>query len=391
MNITKKNSLFASVPVFLVFLCMGFGDVAGTLTDLVKDEYQLSNFMAGFIPFSGFIMFGILSIPFALIMARNSKKLILSIGLFIAFLGLIIPTIFGFSLFVVILLSILLLGAGAALLQVAGNPIMKDVSPEGKYSRNLSFGQFVKAIGSLSGALIPAAAAMWWGMDWKILFPIYSVALAVAFILLIISKINEEKTGSDLPSLESCFQLLGQNKNIALIVFGIFVYVGAEVSMASKLPSYLETNFGLKIEELGVASVGLFFLSIMTGRFLGGLILNWIQARTFLVISALLSLVGVAGLFVGIQSVAIVSIVIIGLGFANVFPLVFSITVEKYPGKTNELSGLMVTAIVGGAVIPVITGFVADHISITMSFIVPAIALIYVLYLGLTQLKPNIQ
>ncbi|MEA1874149.1 MAG: MFS transporter [Bacteroidota bacterium] len=390
MNVSKKNSLFASVPVFLAFLCMGFGDVAGTLTDLVKNEYELSNFMAGFIPFSGFIMFGILSVPFALIMARKSKKLILSIGLFIAFLGLIIPTFFGFSLFVVILLSILLLGAGAALLQVAGNPIMKDVSPQGKYSRNLSFGQFVKAIGSLSGALIPAAAAIWWGLDWKVLFPIYSATLAISFILLIFSKINEEKTGENLPTFASCFRLLGENKNIALIVLGIFVYVGAEVSMASKLPSYLETNFGLKIEELGVASVGLFFLSIMTGRFLGGLILNWIKARTFLIISALLSLIGIAGLFLGIQSVAIISIVIIGLGFANVFPLVFSMTVEKYPEQTNELSGLMVTAIVGGAIVPIITGLVADQISITMSFIVPAIALLYVLYLGLKQFKLSV-
>ena len=383
----KRNTAFASVPIFLAFLCMGFGDVAGTLTDLIKDEYELNNFMAGFIPFSGFVMFGLLSVPAALIMARRNKKMILTIGLIIATLGLIIPTIMGFDLYVIIIVSILLLGAGAALLQVAGNPIMRDVSPEGKYSRNLSFGQFVKAIGSLSGALIPAAAAIWWGKDWKVLFPIYSIALIITFLVLLVTKIKEEKTTENLPTFKSCFALMGKSKIITLMVLGIFVYVGAEVSMSSKLPSYLEANFGITLEELGVASVGLFFISLMVGRFLGGVILNWISAKRFLLITSVLSIIGVAGLLVENQQIAIASIVLIGLGFANIFPLIFSITVDKFPDKSNELSGLMVTAIIGGAFIPLLTGFVADKLGITLSFIVPGLAIIYVLFLALRNLK----
>lgn len=387
MNNKRKHATLSSIPIFLAFLCMGFGDVAGTLTDLVKDDFGLSNTVAGLIPFSGFVMFGLLSVPFALIMARKSKKLILSIGLLIATLGLLIPTIFGFSFFIIILLSILLLGAGAALLQVAGNPIMRDVSPEGKYSRNLSFGQFVKTIGSLSGALLPAAATLWWDKDWKILFPIYSIALIITFIILIITNIEEKVNKENLPTLSSCFKLLSSNKYIALMVLGIFVYVGAEVSMSSKLPSYLSTNFGLNIDELGVASVGIFFISLMIGRFLGGVILNWINAKKFLLITSFIAIAGIVGLFMSIQSIAIISIFVIGLGFANIFPLIFSITVDKFPKYINELSGLMVTAIVGGALIPILTGFVADKINVTMSFIIPGLAITFIIFLAFFNLK----
>ncbi|MGC9330293.1 MAG: MFS transporter [Bacteroidales bacterium] len=376
MEHRKINPAFTSIPIFLAFLCMGFGDVAGILTDLVKEEYKLSNFMAGFVPASGFVMFGLLSVPFSMVMERHSKKKILVFGLIVALLGLLIPLMFGFSLFVILLLSILLLGAGATLLQVAGNPIMRDVSPEGKYSRNLSYGQFLKAIGSLSGALLPAAAAAWWGMDWKLLFPVYAVAIGITAIILLLIPIREKTIPEKPPGFLSCINLLG-NPGIAIMVLAIFLYVGAEVSMASKLPSYLENNYGLDIEKLGVASVGLFFLSIMAGRFLGGVMLNWIKAQVFLLVTTVIALIGIGGLFIGSQPVAIVSIILAGLGFANIFPLIFSITVDKYPEYTNELSGLMVTAIIGGAVLPLVMGKVADMTNVTISIIVPGMAILY--------------
>ena len=95
------------------------------------------------------------------------------------------------------------------MLQVSGNPIMRDVSPEGKYSRNLSFGQFVKAIGSLSGSLIPILAARYWGMDWKILFPIYGSIIIIVVIYLFITKIEENNEEKEKPaSFASCFGLL---------------------------------------------------------------------------------------------------------------------------------------------------------------------------------------
>ena len=233
---------------------MGFGDVSGPLTSQLQSDFSLSNFEAGLVTFMAFIMFGLLSVPMGLFQDRKGRKHVLLLGLFAALIGMILPIIGKYESFILILGGLLFMGTGATLLQVAGNPIMRDVSPEGKYSRNLSFGQFVKAIGSLSGSLIPIVAARYWGLDWKILFPIY-----------------------------------------------------------------------------------------------GGVILNWLSPKRFLIFTSILSILGIAGLFiVPSQILAFVFIFIIGLGFANIFPLIFSMTVDALPERSNEISGLMVTAIIGG-------------------------------------------
>lgn len=384
----QKNTGIKALPIFLAFLCMGFGDVVGPLTGLIKEEFQLSNTGAQFIPFMGFIMFGLLSLPMGIFQDQKGKKFTLMLGLILALLGLVLPIIGSFSAFGLLLLSILMLGAGATILQVAGNPIMRDVSPEGKYSRNLSLGQFVKAIGSLSGAIIPVLAANYWGLDWKILFPVYSAFLLLTVVILGFTKIREQKVLTDTPaSFRSSFRLLG-NPYVAAMVIGIFLYVGAEVCMSAGLPIYLEARYGIDIEKLGVAGTGLFFLALMSGRFLGGVILNWLNPKIFLIITALVSIIGIAGLFIHNQTIAVVSIIITGLGFANVFPLIFSITVDNLPERSNELSGLMVTAIVGGAFIPPVMGFVADQTSVMMSFLVPLVCILYITWLAATNRKP---
>jgi len=368
-----------TVPIFLAFLAMGFGDAVGPFVGLAKNEFALSNTTAFIIPFVGLIMFGILSVPIGIYQDRKGKKFILLLGLIIAFLGLIIP-VFGLGSFPLFLITILLLGAGATILQVAGNPIMRDVSEEGKYSRNLSLGQFIKAIGSLSGPVLPVLGLRWFDTDWTIVFPVYSVAILITILAVAGLKVEEKKVQGDEPaSFKSCLSLL-KNSYVLMMVLAIFVYVGAEVSMSSGIPLYFESKFNIDIASMGVLGTGLFFTALVIGRLLGGVILNWMAAKKFFVITSVLSVMGIILLILSpSELIAAISVFIIGLSFANVFPLVFSITVDSMPEKTNELSGLMVTAIVGGALIPPIMGIVADNTSVVIGFVVPLLALIYVL------------
>lgn len=385
--ILQKKSGMQALPVFLAFLCMGFGDAVGPFVGLARDHFQVSNFVATLIPFTGFLMFFILSIPMGIYQDKAGKKHVLILGLGIALAGLVIPVFGGLNSFNLFLVTILLLGSGAAILQVAGNPIMRDVSPEGKFARNLSLGQFVKAIGSLSGPLLPVIAARWFGAGWEIIFPVYSVALLVTLIILVSVPIQEKKDPDSHPAtFRSSFSLLFSNGFVALMVLGIFLYVGAEVSMSSGIPLYLEDKYGINIQKLGVAGTGLFFLALMTGRFLGAIILNWMKTGKFLLITSLLSIVGLLLLISGISWLAVVSIILIGLSFANIFPLIFSITIDKMPERTNELSGLMITAIVGGAIIPLIMGKVSDLFSLTAGLYVPLAAILYILVLSVFQI-----
>jgi FHS family L-fucose permease-like MFS transporter len=378
---TKKN-MFKSTPIFLAFLVMGFGDVSGPLTSQLQSDFALNNFQAGLVTFMAFIMFGLLSIPMGLYQDRKGRKHVLLMGLFAALVGMILPIIGNYESFILILGGLLFLGTGATMLQVAGNPIMRDVSPEGKYSRNLSFGQFVKAIGSLSGSLIPILAARYWGLDWKLLFPIYGGVMLLVVVILLVTRIDEKAISDKPATLKSCLGLL-KNPYVLLMVIGIFLYVGSEVSMSAKLPNFLEAKFDFDIKEKGLFGTLFFFLSLMTGRFLGGVILNWLSPKRFLIITSILSILGIAGLFIASSQVlAFGFILVIGLGFANIFPLIFSITVDALPERSNEISGLMVTAIIGGAFVPILFGAVADMAGLMAGFIVPGLCMVYILYIA---------
>ncbi len=367
---------------------MGFGDVVGPLTSQLQAEYQLSHLLAGLVTFMGFITFGLLSVPMGLYQDRKGKKFVLTLGLIAALLGLVLPILGHFSSFGLLLGSLLLLGAGATTLQVAGNPIMRDVSPAGKYARNLSFGQFVKAIGSLSGSLLPLLAAQYWGMDWKVVFPIYSVIVLVTVIYLTGVKIEEKRLDSgSSASLGSVLRLL-KNRYVFLMVLAIFLYVGIEVSMSAKLPNYLAERFHFDIKTLGLWGTLFFFLALTTGRFLGGLILNWMSPARFLRLTTALSLIGIAGLYIANSTpIGFISIFIIGLGFANVFPLIFSIAIDAMPERNNEISGLMITAIIGGAIVPLIFGAVADTFSLMAGFAATLLCMGYIFGLSLCGIK----
>jgi fucose permease len=370
-----------TVPIFLAFIAMGFADAVGPFVSLAKNEFQLSNTVASLIPFVGFSMFGLLSVPIGVFQDKRGKKFVLMLGLIVALLGLLNASLL-LSSFGGFLVTVLLVGAGAAILQVAGNPIMRDVSDEGKYSRNLSLAQFAKAIGSLSGPMIPVIAAKYFGADWKVIFPIYTVSMLIAIVAVAPLRVHEKESEHKAATLRSCFALL-RNGYVLAMVLAIFFYVGAEVSVSAGIPLYLKERFNIDINKVGLLGTGLFFTALTIGRFSGGVILNWMSPRRFFVVTCAVSVLGLLGLFLPNETLAVASFFLTGLGFANIFPLVFSIAVETMPQHTNELSGLMVTAIVGGAFVPPLMGAVADRTSVQLSFLVPLAAILYIAWTAL--------
>lgn len=397
-SLTHQNSPSAAVPVFFVFLCMGFGDVVGPMVSLAKESFHLSNFIAQFLPLMGFIMFGLLSIPLGLLQDRKGKKQLLILGLILASLGMLLPIMNGMygpqvkfdpasqGNFTIILFAILLLGAGATILQVSGNPLMRDVSSEGKYSSNLSFGQSVKAIGSSMGFLLPPLVAEPLGLDWTILFPVYVVLILITLIWISMTTIHEKKEEKSHPAtLDACLKLLS-NRYILIMVSAIFLYVGAEVSMSSGVPILLKENYGLENFGLLIAW-SLFFLPILLGRFTGAVILRVISPARFLVITVLIAIAGILMMFTGVKELVFAGIVLVGLGFANIFPLIFSITIDRFPQRINEVSGLMITAIVGGAFIPPLMGLIADKTSLLTGFLVPLICVLVISATSLLNLR----
>jgi MFS transporter, FHS family, L-fucose permease len=370
-----------TLPIFLAFFLMGLADAMGPMSDGVKKQYELSNLVATLLPFFVFIAFAIFSIPGGLLAARIGKKKLLLLGLGLNAFALLIPSL-QMPSFALLLGCIFVLGIGTTFLQVAGNPIMRDVSPEGAYGRNLSFAQGIKGIGStLSTYMISAMATlvMFQGMGWRGAFPLFFVLMALAFFSVAALKVEEAKADTP-PSLGSSLSLL-KEPIFLLAVLGIFLYVGAESCMGRFLKPTLQT-FGMDDQAASKYGPSLFFLLLTIGRLLGSAVLAVMSPRTCFRLSSLLGVLGAAALMTGSPSLAIPGVIAAGLGFANIWPMLFSITVENKPECANELSGLMCMAISGGALLPLLMGWFLDLGWNEFAFVVPVVSFAYLLLLS---------
>jgi MFS transporter, FHS family, L-fucose permease len=376
-----------TLPIFLAFFLMGLADAMGPSSDKVKDFYNISNLQSTLLSFAVFIAFAVCSVPGGLLAARIGKKKLLLLGLGINAASLVIPSVMVPN-FWVLLGCVFLLGVGTTFLQVSGNPIMRDVSAEGKYSRNLAFAQGIKGIGSSASTYLLAAIAsiaIFSKMDWRAGFPFFCGLMTVAFVAVLFLNVKESKADVP-PSLGSSVGLL-KEPAFLMAVLGIFLYVGAEACMGRFLSPVLQE---FKIDKDDATKYGptAFFLLLTVGRLLGSVILSIMSPRTCFRLSALLGLLGAVALMFGSKYLAFAGIAAAGLGFANIWPMLFSITVEEKPESANELSGLMCMAISGGAIVPLVMGqlvdwFVKWEVPMPIAFAVPAVCFAYLLILSL--------
>lgn len=369
-----------TLPIFLAFLVMGVADAMGPMSKAAQDVFGISNVMAKLLPSFVFIAFAICSVPGGLLAARIGKKRLLLTGLALNIVAVAVPT-FMVPSFPLLLACIFLLGVGTTFLQVAGNPIMRDVSAEGAYSRNLALAQGIKGIGSFGSTallalvvMIPFLAAR----EWRGAFPVYLVLMVLAFISVAGLKIEEAKADKP-PGIGSSLGLLTEPV-FALAVLGIFLYVGAEVCMTSSLEKQMN-NVGIQGEWGNYLGPTAFLIALTIGRLVAGSV-N-VSARTFFRLAAVLGLAGLALILTGSKPLTIAGAILAGLGFANIWPMLFSITVEEKPERANELSGLMCMAIAGGALVPLLMGKLVDNGMKSMAFIVPAVCFVYLLLLSL--------
>jgi FHS family L-fucose permease-like MFS transporter len=377
-----------TLPIFLVFFAMGFVDAMGPLASTIQKQYSLSGFMAGLLPAFAFVAFAIFSVPGGVFAARIGKKNMMLLALALVALGVLVPTVVvpGFAL---LLAGVFVLGVGTTFLQVAGNPIMRDVSEPGRFASNLSLAQFVKGVGSVVSTYLVGRLAVG-ELGWRRIFPVFLALTVVALLSVLALKVKE--TRADVPpSVGSSLSLLGEPA-FGLAVLGIFLYVGAEVGMNTWLGPRLEA-LGFSADNLRFAGLDwgrestalgstLFFVGLTLGRLLGSGILSVVSSRTFFRLSAALGVAGILCVLSGVPPLAVAGVALAGLGFANIWPVLFSLTVEARPERSAELSGLMCMAIFGGAVLPPLMGRINDTVGLGPAFLVPLAGFLYLLVLS---------
>lgn len=369
----------------MAFFVMSFVDLVGIGVDRVSKDMSLSATLAQLIPSAAFLWFLLLSVPVGVMQSRLGKRFMLNIGMGVTALGLLVP--FFFYSYSMVLAGFALLGIGNTIVQVSANPLLVDVVPGNRTSSFLSFSQFIKAIGSMLGAPMAAIMTARFG-DWKLLFLVFGIVSILSVLWLGAVKIDESKQDEFKASLGSSFKLLG-NGFVLLMVLSIFLVVGVDVGFNSNSGQFLIKHFGID-STAAESGRSVYFFGRMLGTFAGAIMLTRISSRKFFMWTSVLGIIClVIILLVKSTALAWVLVFMIGLSVANIWPLVFSIAVEKYPTRSNEISGLMMMAISGGAVIPLLIGWVSDISNIVFGMTILIACMIYLWAVSIYCLKNN--
>jgi FHS family L-fucose permease-like MFS transporter len=310
------------------------------------------------------------------------------------------------------LFALIVLAAGITCLQVAANPYVTVLGKPATASSRLNLTQAFNSLGTFLapffGSLFILSAAPKTIEDIRALAPdalqAYRlheaatvktpyVGLGIALVVLAVA-IGSFK----LPKIEHAQHKVGEKVNDSIwrhpnLIFGaisIFVYVGAEVSIGSFLVNYFsQPDIGAMTEKAAASFVAFYWGGAMVGRFIGSGLLQKMSTGRLLAICSVCAAALVAISMLSTGHTAMYSIILVGLFNSIMFPSIFTLGVAELGPLTGDGSGVMIMAIVGGALIPVAQGAIADRIGIHHAFFLPVICYLYILFFALSGSKPN--
>ena len=396
-----KNYNFALASLTMLFFMWGF---ITCLNDILiphlKSVFQLNYFQSMLIQFCFFGAYFIVSLPAGALVKRISYKWGIVTGLVVAAVGcaLFIPAA-SYQVYALFLGALFVLASGVTILQVAANPYVTILgAPETAASRltlTQAFNSLGTTIAPLFGAFLILSAATSDAASSAeadaVKFPYLLLALAFAvlaivFAILKLPQVQEEETSVITKEDGSAWQY----RHLVLGSIGLFVYVGAEVGVGSFLVNFLsDPNVAGLAETEAAHYVAYFWGGAMIGRFIGSVAMRYVDDGKALAFNAAIAIVLLLITVATTGHVAMWSVLAIGLFNSIMFPTIFSLALHGLGKHTSQGSGILCLAIVGGAIIPLIQGALADTVGIHLAFLMPIICYIYIAYYGLIGSKPK--
>lgn len=380
--------------VALFFIWGGITSLNDVLIPKFKDLFRLSYAQAMLIQFAFFAAYAVVSLPAGGLVARlgYGRGIVAGLAIMGSACLLFVPAAASAS-YQLFLIALFVLASGITILQVAANPLIANLGdPESGHSR-LTLAQAFNSLGTTvmpflgaqlilgeiasvdSASLSGVELAAFQARESAVVGQSYLGLALVLFAVAVLFWRKRDQLGAPfggVATLAGSLQLLKRRPRLAFGVVGIFLYVGAEVTVGSFLVSYLMLPSTLGLAERTAGEyLALYWGGAMVGRFIGAVLLRHVSAGALLAIvsggAATLSLF--SSMFHG--AAAAWALIAVGLMNAIMFPTIFSLASERMGVETPRASGLLCMAIVGGAIIPVVAGAVADVTSIAVALLVP--------------------
>jgi len=379
----KQHNIFKLLPILLGFFIMGFCDLVGISVTYAQSQFNWSETQAGFLPSLVFLWFFILSIPAAIAMDKYGRKNLVTIGLFITLIATLIPIISFNETSCYI--TFILLGVGNTILQVSLNPLLTNIINGKQLTSFITGGQFIKAVSSFVGPLLVGYFSLKYG-SWEKSFYIYTLITLVSLIWLFFTKIEESVSEKKTASFSKTISLL-KDKNILLSFIGILCIVGLDVGMNTVTPKLLIERAGLAKEAATYGS-SWYFAARTIGTVFGVFLLSKFSEKSFFKINMIVVLLALTGLvFAQDQSLILALVCIIAFCSSSIFAVIYTLAIKSQSELTNEISGLMVTGVAGGAIIPPLMGFATDSVGSQQGSV--AIIILCAVYLVYCSFKLN--
>ena len=388
------NYRFALISLTTLFFMWGFitclNDI---LIPYLKGAFNLTFTQAMLIQFCFFSAYFIVSLPAGAIVSRIGYQKGIVLGLGIACLGCILfypaaeSQIYG-----VFLLALFVLASGITILQVSANPYVTALGDPKTASSRLTMTQAFNSLGTtvapffgsylMYGATGEHNAATASASDVQIPYLILAASLlllALVFLYLKLPKLNHTSSNTGIFKGGAW-----QHKHLVLGAVGIFMYVGAEVAIGSMLVNYLASPSVAGLTEAKASKLLAYYWGgAMVGRFIGALIMQKVSGGIVLAFNSVMAIFLIVLSISTTGPLALWTVLGVGLFNSIMFPTIFSLALQQLGKDTPQGSGILCLAIVGGAIIPLFQGMLADSIGVTMSFLLPASCYLYIAYYGL--------
>ncbi|MBA4056700.1 MAG: MFS transporter [Marivirga sp.] len=396
----KHNTLIVLL-IFLIFSVISFlTNILGPLVPDIIDSFELSIGLAGFLPFSFFVAYGIMSIPSGVLIEKYSEKTVLIAGFSLATVAALMFAIF--PTFEIALLSLFSIGIGMAMLQVVINPLLRHAGGEQHFAFNSVLANFFFGAASFLSPLLYSSMVSnihsestspvillfnklvtpelkWVSLYWVFALTSLLMILLISFVRFAKVELREDErmdTGV-------AFKELLQNKNVILYFIGIFTYVGTEQGIANWMSKFLQLYHHVDPATGGATAISYYWGLITVGCFLGLFLLKLFDSRYVLIVFAAGGIVTLALALFGDTRIALIAFPATGFFVSIMWSVVFSLGMNSVPHHHGTFSGILCTGIVGGAVVPLVIGGIAEITGLRLAMITLFITLGYILSIGI--------
>lgn len=401
----KNNSAFALTSLTSLFFMWGF---ITCLNDILiphlKGVFDLSYSQAMLVQFCFFGAYFIVSLPAGVIVKRLGYQKGIVLGLVIAAIGcLCFYPAASMHSYPVFLMALFILASGITLLQVSANPYVSMLGDAKTASSRLTMTQAFNALGTTvapffgaflilnqaAESLSPQASAEAVQMPYVFLAAMLLVLAAIfAWLKLPNLSLAEDTEQKELNEDSGS---AWQHRHLVLGAVGIFVYVGAEVSIGSFLVSFFADPAIAGLEESEAAKyIAYYWGGAMVGRFIGAAVMQKIAGGKALFFNATVAVILILIAILSSGTLAMVAILLVGLCNSIMFPTIFSLAIQGLGKHTSQASGILCLAIVGGAIIPLFQGLLADNIGVQPAFFLPILCYFFIAYYGLSGSKVKV-